>query len=266
MVYNFENYTPLFDETEFNDHLYIQTKKPYKPSSKLCKTTATILSSLNQKINTDLLTSYLVHPDVTIIKPKKDIQVFFNQITVSIRIITRKNETRYINTKIFGAGTIQMTGGKSINEAKQAISTLVEYIRTLRIRVKIDGEQTYKHPKYIYAVNDIDSLNMDNIIFEYKMNNSSMKFQEYDFGTLYNTLRDLKYDVRFNPTTYAGIIYKTKIEGIDATFILFRSGKSTISLGSDVSIKKKAFKFMNDIIKEHYDTIAPTTYDLPVYK
>jgi TATA-box binding protein (TBP) (component of TFIID and TFIIIB) len=260
MVYNFENYTPLFDETEFKDDLYIQKKKPYKPSTKLTKTTATILSSLNQKINTDYL-SFLNHPAITI-KPT----TFFNKITVSIRVTASNGDIRNINTKVFGTGTVHMTGGKSIGEARKAVTLLVGCMQKLRCRVNIkDNKDNHTHPKYIYAVNDIDSLTMESVEFVYRMSNVATQFQEYSFGVLYNILRDQKQDVKFNPNRYAGIIYKVPINGVDIKVILFRSGNTTLSLGSNISVKKDSHEFINKIMKDNYDAIAKIHYLLPNY-
>jgi len=263
-MFNFENYRPYFDETEFNDNNYLLPKKEYPKPSKLYKSTATIITSLNQNINIDYLYNFLniENCDVSRID-------FYNQITIVITIDVKKKGSnvvnkRNINTKIFQNGTIHMTGGQSIIDAKRAIRQLINGIQSLRIKVSLpEGINKDKYPEYIYCIDNPDIHFND---FEYSYNMINRHFNtnfEFCPGTLYKILQEKKWRVNYNPNRFSGVVLNTCIKNESVTFLMFKSGKITISLANCTdSIINHSYIFINDIFEKNYNAIVKKEYNI----
>jgi len=266
-MFNFENYRPCFDETEFNDSKYIIEKKEYPKPSKLYKSTATIITSLNQNINIDYLYNFL-----NIEKCKVSRIDFYNQITIVITVDVKKKystkpKTRNINTKIFQNGTIHMTGGQSDKDAKRAIKQLINGIRNLKIRIKLpdDLPDKNKYPEYIYCIDD-PMINFEDLDYEYQMINRHFNTNfEYCPGTLYKILQEKGWRVNYNPNRFSGVVLNITIEGKSVTFLMFKSGKITISLANCTDkVVEASYKFINKIFRDNYDKIVRNEYELPI--
>jgi len=260
-MFNFENYRPYFDESEFNDKDFLLPQKEYPLPSKLYKSTATIITSLNQNINIDYLYNFLNIKNCDISRID-----FYNQITIVITVDVKQNssvvKTRNINTKIFQNGTVHMTGGQSSNDAKRAIKQLIKGIKNLKIKVRLpDGIDKSKYPEYIHCVNNPD-IHFNDFHYSYKMINRHFNTNfEFCPGTLYKILQLNGWRVNYNPNRFSGVVLNTSINKKSVTFLMFKSGKITISLANCTdSIINLAFEFINDIFKENYDKIVKKEY------
>jgi TATA-box binding protein (TBP) (component of TFIID and TFIIIB) len=276
MVYGFGGYKPLYDEDKFFPDLKIKPIKPYTSNKKMENTTSTIASSFNQKVNTDLIERYLVDPRISIKKTK-----FFNQVTIAIKLPYKSGLVKTVNMKIFtytnpgieekcdaDIGTIHMTGARTIKESKLAVAHLITVIKNLSFRVILDGKPT---GKCIYAVDDIDSLSIENMTFKYFMHNCLFELPPYCYGSFYTILKNEGYDVSFNPNVYAGIVLKVVIQGVKVSYILFRSGKTTTSIScpGDVDIrglKTEIYNSIESLYRKHYLDIQPSVYVIPTRK
>lgn len=256
-MFLYENYTPIFDETEFNDDARLQPRDPCPEPSGIKKSMATVLASLNQPINTDVLRHHLIRSKCRI-APKVS---FYNQLTIAIRVPIKNNEEREIQTKIFGGqGTIHMTGGNSISECKKAVAILLDCIKKFKTKVNIIGDKEYPSPKYVYCVNNPD-INIDDLEFGYKLSNRNF-LTNFEFcpGKLYNILKNQEQNVVYNPNRFAGIRFIKNINGSKLTYLIFKSGKTTISIRTDTSVVDEAYHYINDIMKSNYDEIINDKY------
>jgi TATA-box binding protein (TBP) (component of TFIID and TFIIIB) len=271
MVYGFEGYTPYFNEdTELPSLVEDTPLLLSKVANNMINTTSTIATSFNQKVNTDLIQHFLVHPDIEINDTN-----FLNQVTLAIKIRYQTGESRTVNTKIFtftnsenkpttDVGTVHMTGARTITEAKLAIEKLIGVLRKMMFRVNIDGGLVGN----VYPVDDIDTLNIETMVFKYFMHNSVLKLPSYCYGSLYERLKDDGYDVSFNPNVYAGVVLKMVIDGVNVSYILFRSGKTTTSIACPGTVcvkelKVKIFNTLESLYRKHYNDIQINTYNLP---
>jgi len=263
-MFNFEDYRPIFDEAEFKDEERIQPMKGYPTPTKLVKSTSTIITSLNQKINIDYLYNFLKSPNCEMSRID-----FFNQITVIIDIDIKKTNTteitkRKINTKIFQSGTIHMTGGQSIKDAQRAIKELLKCIKNIKIKVKLPDEiDKSKYPEYIHVI-DNPNISFKDLDYKYRMINRYFKTRfEYNPGILYKLLQEKQLKVTYNPIRFPGITLNTSINGIAVSFLMFKSGKTTISLSNTTdNAIVEAYKYINAIFKEYYPQIVVTEYIL----
>jgi TATA-box binding protein (TBP) (component of TFIID and TFIIIB) len=264
MLFGFEGYRPIFDESEFNDEQYRIEKKPYPKPDKLQKSTATIITSFDQKINTDLLYEFL---DV------KDCEVqpisFFNQITIIITVTSDDGIKRKINTKIFQNGTVHMTGGQSVSDAKKALFVFVEGMKKLKIKVVINASkeeiEKYNAPEFIYCANNTD-IDIDNLEYRSRMKNRHF-LTNFSFcsGSLYRVLQEEKLNAHYKPDSFPGIVLKVQIKGESVNYMIFNSGKVTISISNtDQPIIQDAYKYINSLLEKHYDRIVKYTYELNI--
>lgn len=272
MVYGFDGYTPIYEDTDFpvlieeTNPTFIDVKRD------MVNTTSTIASSLNQKVNTDFIQHFFKHPDIEIVNTK-----FLNQVTIPIKIVYESGETKTVNTKIFtytdtnnlsAVGTIHMTGARTCDEARLAIAKLIGIMKQVSFRVRVDGEDT---DKIIYAVDDIDALNIDTMHFKYFMHNSVFKLPSYCYGSFYEILKSEGYDVSFNPNVYAGVVLKMVIDGVNVTYILFSSGKTTTSIACPGEVcveqlKVKIFDSLQILYRKHFNDIQIRNYSIPKKK
>lgn len=263
-MFSFENYKPIFDETEFNDSDRFIPKKPYPTPTKLEKSTTTIITSLNQNINIDYLRKYLKVDNCQMSRID-----FYNQLTIVFKIKVkkknnRKDEDRNINTKIFQNGTVHMTGGQSINEAKRAVKELINGIKDLKIKVLLpETEDKKKYPEYIYCVDNPD-IHFSEFDYRYKMINRHFHTNfEFCPGTLYKILQEKGWKVNYNPNRFSAVVLKTTLRKKTVNFLMFKSGKVTISLANCTDeFIVEAYNYINEIFKEHYDKIVRVRYKL----
>lgn len=263
-MFSFENYHPCFDESEFKDKERLLPKKEYPMPSKLYKSTATIITTLNQNINIDYLYNFLKCKECKMSRIE-----FYNQITMVITIDNKKKKSadnikRDINTKIFQNGTIHMTGGQTTKDAKRTVKLLLKEMKKLKIKVKLpDDVDASKYPKEIYCVDNPD-LEFKKLDYRYEMINRHFNINfEYCPGTLYKILQEKGWRVNFNPNRFSGVVLSTQIQGFNVTYLMFKSGKITISLCNTTDdIIRAAYYFINDIFKTYYDRIVKREYDL----
>lgn len=273
MVHWFDDYRPLYDEESELPPL-TECEQGGIPDVKnnMTNTTSTIATSFNQKVNTDLIQKYLKHDDIKVVNTK-----FLNQVTLTIRVWNDSGEERNVNTKIFtytdsenkkstDIGTVHMTGAKTIKESKYAIEKLINAIKSVSFSVILDGVK--QSGRVIYAVDDIHTLTIDTMVFKYFMHNSVFELPSYCYGSFYNLLKRDGYDVSFNPNVYAGVILKMVMEGVNVSYILFRSGKTTTSIAcpGDVcvdSLKDKIFNTLVSLYMKYYYDIQVKQYKIP---
>lgn len=263
-MFSFENYKPLFDESEFNDEHRLISKKPYPLPTKLEKSTTTIITSLNQNINIDYLRQFIQLNNCEMTRID-----FYNQLTIVFSVKSkkknkRKSDTRNINTKIFQNGTVHMTGGQSINDAKRAVKELIKGIQKLKIKVILpDNENKEDYPKYIHCV-DNPNIHFNDFDYRYKMINRHFHTNfEFCPGSLYKILQEKDWKVNYNPNRFSAVVLKTKIHNESVTFLMFKSGKVTISLANCTDeFVIEAYNYINNIFKENYDRIVKIKYRL----
>lgn len=257
-MFLFKKYEPIFDEAEFNDEAYIIKTKKYPEPTKFKRSMATVLTSIHQPINVDFLSNFLFHPDCRIVKSVR----FFNQVTVVITIPIQNDETRDVNVKVFGTGTIHMTGCRSKKDCRKALRILINCIKNLKIKVNMLTEGDIKHPTYIYCVDNPD-LDANDLELTYQLSNRKFHCNfTVDNGELYNILKKKKYDVKYNPNRVSTVRFMEHMDDSKISYSLTSSGKATVSFGENTSVVDRAYKNLNDILKENYKNICQQKYKL----
>jgi hypothetical protein len=224
----FKNYIPIYDETEFDDEKYLVPRKSYPKPGKVSRSMATVLTSLGQKVNTDILNKFLKHSEIKLKTVK-----FFNQATMVINVPIKGGLSRDINM-----------------------------IKTFKVRVHVTQLQPDKPvpPKYIYCVNDTD-IDIETLEIRYRLSNRPFCTNfEFSICELYDIFKTKIEQVSYNPNRFAGLRYTKFINGSRMTYLVFKSGKITISVTDDTSIIPDAYKYFNQLLKTNYDRLVEDRY------
>lgn len=272
-MFNFEHYVPCFDEKEFKDESL--PIAPYPLPSALYKSTATIITSINQNINIDYLYHFFKadHCRISRIhigKNNKEEAQMYNQISMVISVaVKKKNKAeitkRQITTKIFQNGTVHMTGCQTTNDSMRALKILIQGIKNLKIKIVLPASvnQTQYEKKTIYCVNN-PNMHHDDFKYKYRMINRHFTTNfEFSAGDLYKILQKKQWRVNYNPNRFSGVVLNIQINKKSVTYLMFKSGKITVSLANCTdSIIHKAYKFINDILRDEYEQIVKHQYIL----
>lgn len=85
-------------------------------------------------LNNDLISAKygdIIKGSITPIKLKKSKKVFYNQITIILKIKQSINQVKIINVKLFNNGNLQLTGLKKETDANLAVEKIVEIFNTI---------------------------------------------------------------------------------------------------------------------------------------
>jgi len=185
-------------------------------------------------------------------REKKTKKYFYNQITIHI-FIDYKDQSKFINMKIFNNGSLQMTGIKSKEMGQIAIDKIKEKI------IKINENDIYKKSNLEIINYYISMINSDFNV-NYKINRDKLNRIILDMG-MYSS---------YEPCIYPGVnikyYYKNgKQNGIcncegncdgsgkkdfckKITILAFNSGAVMITGGKNIQHYEKIYTFILDLL------------------
>ena len=195
-------------------------------------------------------------------------KIFFNQATVVVNITPIK----YVNTKIFTNGKVQMTGLKNIEDGKKIVEILIEEIK--KTSELIDG-------KIIPAAKNPDKLKVEG--FRIVLINTDFKTKFKISRPILHKLLINKYDLfsKYEPCIYPGVDTKyywnkkynkngicsctVKCNGKGygngqgdckkVTIAAFQSGSVIITGARNMEQVHDTYKFINKIFKDNFTKI-----------
>lgn len=195
-------------------------------------------------------------------------KIFFNQATVVVNI----TPVKYVNTKIFTNGKVQMTGLKNIEDGKKVVEILIEEIK--KTSKLIDG-------KIVPAAKNPDKLIMKD--FCIVLINTDFKTKFKISRPILHKLLINKYDLfsKYEPCIYPGVDTKyywnkkynkngicsctVKCNGKGygngqgdckkVTIAAFQSGSVIITGARNMEQVHDAYKFINKILKDNFTKI-----------
>jgi len=271
--------------TKFDIHTYVN-KAEYVEPTPLKISTITAIAILSSGINLEIVsTSLEINQYIQYVEfgnhPKRGKQLkkiskkkaskkkmFFNQATVIVNISPYK----YVNTKLFANGKIQMTGLKDPEDGRKAIQILIgEIKRTFAI---IDGENVCaaKNPEHL----ELDELRIVLINTDFKANFKIRRpilhkilINRYGLFAKYEPCIYPGVDTKFYWNTdydRDGICHCTqKCTGKGygkgngdckkVTIASFQSGSVIITGARTMQQVRDAYSFINNIFKIHFDEI-----------
>ena len=183
-------------------------------------------------------------------KPKKTKDSFYNQATLQVKVPSSKDKNKMINAKIFGNGSIQMTGCTTIEGAVEVIDIILREIQV--IKGIIDGKNN-KIVEKTFA-EDVSKVNLNNILLlRIAMINSNFNIGfAIDRDKLYNIMMNENVECTYDPITHAAVIIKYN-NGTDIISVfVFESGSIIITGAKDCTHIKDAYMYINKYLLTNY--------------
>lgn len=172
---------------------------------------------------------------------------FYNQATMLIR----HSDNKEINVKLFKNGSVQMTGCKSIENAKEVVGILMKELLVEKA-ILVNGEIIEK--KY---VDNVDNIKISD--FKVVMINSNFKVNySIDRETLYKILINEDIICTYEPCIHAcvNIKFNCKFDGKVISIFVFQSGAIIITGANNVIHIISAYNFIIDKLKINHDKIV----------
>jgi len=195
----------------------------------------------------------------TLLKPKKSVNHFYNQITIVMRIgngsYTDLYEEPTINLKLFRNGAIQMSGCKTIKNINIVLNKLLFKLK--EVKAKIEDNKIVEK-KFVENINNLTIIH-----FQINMINSNYKVNmQIDRAKLYELLLKKKIKSSFEPCIRACVIIKfspdaaINPEGKEISIFVFQKGNIIITGARKREHILSAYKYMNNILVTHSDEIS----------
>lgn len=195
----------------------------------------------------------------TLLKPKKAINHFYNQITIVIRIgsgpYTDLYEEPTINLKLFRNGAVQMSGCKSIKNINIVLNKLLTKLKEVKAKIE---DNKIMEKKFVEDTNRLTIVH-----FQINMINSNYKVNmQIDRAKLYDLLLKKKIKSSFEPCIRACVIIKfspdaaINPEGKEISIFVFQKGNIIITGARKREHILSAYKYMNTILVTHSDEIC----------
>lgn len=259
-----KNYSLNLESEEINKIMLDFNKLP----KNILISTMTITCKLGTKINLENVAKYVDlnmdgirsirysdDPDCTriLVEKKKKTKKgkikksFFNQATLEIK----PTENKAINVKLFKNGSVQMTGCKSIKNAYEILSIIINQLK-IEKAVLIDGVITDK--KFI---TDLDNLKISE--FNIVMINSNFTVNySIDREALYKILIAEGTTCTYEPCIHAcvNIKHHCKIDNKKISIFVFQSGAIIITGANNTDHIISAYEYINEKLKVNYKNIV----------
>jgi TATA-box binding protein (TBP) (component of TFIID and TFIIIB) len=198
-------------------------------------------------------------------KIKKNKKNFFNQVSLifcssalmglDVNKLSKKEQNKMVNVKLFINGSIQMTGCKHINNVKKSLEILFE-------KLKITKTVLNKKMEFIDKpfVDDIKKLNINNINhFKIEMINTNFNsLFQINRTKLCEILTNKNIEVSFDPINHASVSIKYVLRNTpskEISIFVFESGSITIAGSNSYDEVLEAYQFIGKLIYENYDKL-----------
>ena len=190
-------------------------------------------------------------------KAKLNINPFYNQITVVIRVFEGEcidlNDEKKINVKLFRNGSVQISGLTNFNNANRALNKLIICLQEIKA-IKTDN-----------GIIEIPFVsNPENIgIYDFQvyMINSNYKVNMMiDRNKLFNLLLQKKIKASYEKCIRACVIIKyipsnDNMEEKEVSIFVFEKGNIIITGARNYSHIIDSYNYVNNILIEHVDDI-----------
>ena len=190
-------------------------------------------------------------------KAKLNINPFYNQITVVIRVFEGEcidlNDEKKINVKLFRNGSVQISGLTNFNNANRALNKLIICLQEIKA-IKTDN-----------VIIEIPFVsNPENIgIYDFQvyMINSNYKVNMMiDRNKLFNLLLQKKIKASYEKCIRACVIIKyipsnDNMEEKEVSIFVFEKGNIIITGARNYSHIIDSYNYVNNILIEHVDDI-----------
>lgn len=198
-------------------------------------------------------------------KKRREKKNFYNQVSLIFRSatlmgldpekISLKERFKTVNVKLFINGSIQMTGCKHLDNIKKSLEVLFD-------KLKICKAILDKDMKFIIKpfIDDPIKLNINKVNnFKIVMINTNFNIQfQINRERLHQLLKDLGFDVTFDPIIHACVNIKYRIPDLPnktISIFVFESGSITIAGSNSCQQVLETYNFINKFILNNYSKL-----------
>jgi len=181
-------------------------------------------------------------------KPKKQKKVFYNQVSMYVKVHAKNKKP--VNIKLFSNGSIQMTGCKTV---ENAIETLIKVLYELKKEKAVINYATMKIVDKPFCDN-VNILDLKHIIgLQIVMINSGFIIPfKMDRTKLYNLLLSDGYECTYNSVKHACVNVKFIHEEKQISIFVFEKGSILITGARNCTQIYEAYMFINKyLLKNH---------------
>lgn len=193
----------------------------------------------------------LVQKKKTTGKPKKQKKVFYNQVSMYVKVHAKNKKP--VNIKLFSNGAIQMTGCKTV---ENAIETLIKVLFELK---KVKAVIDYPSMKVVdkpFCTN-VEILDLKNIVgLQIVMINSGFHIPfKMDRNKLYNLLLSDGYECFYDSVKHACVNVKIVYEEKKISIFVFEKGSILITGARNCTQIYEAYMFINKYLLKNHNII-----------
>jgi TATA-box binding protein (TBP) (component of TFIID and TFIIIB) len=197
-------------------------------------------------------------------KKRREKKNFYNQVSLIFRSATLmglepenldlKERFKTVNVKLFINGSIQMTGCKHLENIKRSLEVLFE---KFKIRKAIlNKELKFELKPFVDDISKLDITKVTNFKIVMINTNFNILFQ-INREKLHQQLKDLGFDVTFDPIIHACVNIKYCIPNTTKTIsiFVFESGSITIAGSNSCQQVLETYNFINKFILTNYSKL-----------
>lgn len=191
-------------------------------------------------------------------KKKKTKRVFYNQVSLSIMIDSKREKP--INIKLFTNGSIQMTGCKSIENVIDVLEKIFVELKVVKAIVNLKTLKIEEVP----FVNDVDKLKLADIHnITIGMINSNFDYpNQIDRLKLYNLLLADTTECKFDPSNHACVNIKYYSDSKKISILVFEEGAIVITGAQNYVHILEAYNFINRYLLQNHRAIVKSNISI----
>lgn len=187
-------------------------------------------------------------------KKKKTKRVFYNQVSLSVMIESKKDKP--INIKLFTNGSIQMTGCKNIENVIDVLEKIFVELKVVKAIVNLKTMKIDEVP----FINDSEKLKLADIHnITIGMINSNFEYPNHiDRLKLYNLLMGDTMECKFDPSNHACVNIKFYCQNKTISILVFEEGSIVITGAQNYNHILEAYNFINKYLLQNHKKIVKT--------
>ncbi len=198
-------------------------------------------------------------------KKRREKKNFYNQVSLIFRSATlmgldpeklpAKERFKTVNIKLFINGSIQMTGCKHLENVKKSLEVLFDKLKICKAILNKDLKFELKP-----FVDNTNSLDINKVTrFKIVMINTNFNILfQVNREKLHEMLKELGYDVTFDPIIHACVNIKYRIPhsaNKTISIFVFESGSITIAGSDSCQQVLETYNFINKFILSNYNKL-----------
>ena len=197
-------------------------------------------------------------------KKRREKKNFYNQVSLIFRSATLmgfdpeklslKERFKTVNIKLFINGSIQMTGCKHLDNIKNSLEILFDKLKICKAVLNKDKQFVLK--PFVVDTTNLDIRKVTNFKIVMINTNFNILFQ-INRERLHQLLKEINYDVTFDPIIHACVNIKYQIPNTTKTIsiFVFESGSITIAGSNSCQQVLETYNFINKFILTNYSKL-----------